>query len=92
MNRKELISSVSSLSDMSKKDTSIVIEAVLETIHEALKNGEKVEILGFGSFSVAERSARKGRNPQTGEEIEIKASKSPTFKAGKALKDAVKNS
>lgn len=62
----------------------------METITISLKNGEKVEILGFGAFSVSERAARKGRNPQTGEEIEIAASKAPTFKAGKNLKDAVK--
>ena len=62
----------------------------METITTSLKNGEKVEILGFGAFSVSERAARKGRNPQTGEEIEIAASKAPTFKAGKNLKDAVK--
>ena len=62
----------------------------METITTSLENGEKVEILGFGAFSVSERAARKGRNPQTGEEIEIAASKAPTFKAGKNLKDAVK--
>ncbi|RVT57225.1 HU family DNA-binding protein [Niallia taxi] len=90
MNKIELINAVALSSDLSKIDSTKVIDSVLETITTTLKNGEKVEILGFGNFSVSERTARKGRNPQTGEEIEIAASKVPSFKAGKKLKDAVK--
>ncbi|MDE5052952.1 HU family DNA-binding protein (plasmid) [Niallia taxi] len=90
MNKTELINAVAENSELSKKDSTRVVDSLMETITTALKNGEKVEILGFGSFSVSERAARKGRNPQTGEEIEIAASKAPTFKAGKNLKDAVK--
>ncbi|MCT2346818.1 HU family DNA-binding protein (plasmid) [Niallia taxi] len=90
MNKTELINAVAESSELSKKDSTRVVDSVMETITKALKNGEKVEILGFGAFSVSERAARKGRNPQTGEEIEIAASKAPTFKAGKNLKDAVK--
>ena len=90
MNKTELINAVAESSELSKKDSTRVVDSVMETITTALKDGEKVEIIGFGSFSVTERAARKGRNPQTGEEIEIAASKAPTFKAGKKLKDAVK--
>ena len=91
MNKTELINAVAESSELSKKDSTRVVDSVMETITKALKNGGKVEILGFGAFSVSERAARKGRNPQTGEEIEIAASKAPTFKAGKNLKDAVKS-
>ncbi|MDK8643786.1 MULTISPECIES: HU family DNA-binding protein [Niallia] len=91
MNKTELINAVAESSELSKKDSTRVVDSVMETITTSLKNGEKVEILGFGAFSVSERAARKGRNPQTGEEIEIAASKAPTFKAGKNLKDAVKS-
>ncbi|WP_301109437.1 HU family DNA-binding protein, partial [Sporosarcina sp.] len=66
------------------------VEAVFDTIQSTLANGDKVQLIGFGNFEVRERAARKGRNPQSGEEIEIAASKVPAFKAGKALKDAVK--
>ncbi|MCM3217792.1 HU family DNA-binding protein [Niallia taxi] len=90
MNKTELINAVAEGSELSKKDSTRIVDSVMETITTALKNGGKVEILGFGAFSVSERAARKGRNPQTGEEIEIAASKAPTFKAGKNLKDAVK--
>lgn len=90
MNKTELINAVAESSELSKKDSTRVVDSVMETITTALKNGDKVEIIGFGAFSVSERAARKGRNPQTGEEIEIAASKAPTFKAGKNLKDAVK--
>ena len=91
MNKTELINAVAERSELSKKDSTKVVDSVMETITTALKNGDKVEIIGFGAFSVSERAARKGRNPQTGEEIEIAASKAPTFKAGKNLKDAVKS-
>jgi len=90
MNKTELINAVAESSELLKKDSTRVVDSVMETITKALKNGGKVEILGFGAFSVSERAARKGRNPQTGEEIEIAASKAPSFKAGKKLKDAVK--
>ena len=70
---------------------SAAVDALFETIQEALQAGEKVQVIGFGNFEVRERAARKGRNPQSGEEIQIEASKVPAFKAGKALKDAVKN-
>lgn len=71
------------------KDATKAVDSVFDTILDALKNGDKIQLIGFGNFEVRERSARKGRNPQTGEEIEIPASKVPAFKPGKALKDAV---
>lgn len=90
MNKTELISAVAELSDISKKDAAKAVDAVFETITNTLKKGEKVQLIGFGNFEVRDRAARKGRNPQTGEEIQIAASKVPAFRAGKALKDAVK--
>lgn len=90
MNKSELISSVAETSGLSKKDATKAVEAVFESIQDALGNGDKVQVIGFGTFEVRERAARKGRNPQTGKEIDIAASKVPAFKAGKALKDAVK--
>ncbi|MFB7142367.1 HU family DNA-binding protein [Gottfriedia sp. NPDC056225] len=92
MNKTELINAVAKASELSKKDAGKAVDAVFETISNALSNGNKVQLIGFGNFEVRERAARKGRNPQTGEEIEIAASKIPAFSAGKALKDAVKNS
>lgn len=89
-NKADLIDKVVEKTDLSKKDATAAVEAVVETIKETLGEGEKVQIIGFGNFEVRERAARKGRNPQTGEEIQIAASKVPAFKAGKALKDAVK--
>lgn len=89
-NKAELVDSVAKKTQLTKKDVSATVEALFETIQEALKAGEKVQVIGFGNFEVRERAARKGRNPQTGKEIKIKASKVPAFKAGKALKDAVK--
>ena len=89
-NKAELVDRVAKKTQLTKKDVSATVEAVFETIQEALKAGEKVQVIGFGNFEVRERAARKGRNPQTGKEIKIKASKVPAFKAGKALKDAVK--
>ena len=74
---------------MTRKDAEAAVSAVIDVIGETLKDGEKVAIVGFGSFEVKERPARKARNPRTGEEIEIAASKAPAFKAGKALKDIV---
>ena len=89
-NKAELVDRVAKKTQLTKKDVSATVQALFETIQEALKAGEKVQVIGFGNFEVRERAARKGRNPQTGKEIKIKASKVPAFKAGKALKDAVK--
>ena len=89
-NKAELVDRVAKKTQLTKKDVSATVEALFETIQEALKAGEKVQVIGFGNFEVRERAARKGRNPQTGKEIKIKASKVPAFKAGKALKDAAK--
>ncbi|KXZ22003.1 DNA-binding protein [Bacillus nakamurai] len=89
MNKTELINAVAEASELSKKDATKAVDSVFDTILDALKNGDKIQLIGFGNFEVRERSARKGRNPQTGEEIEIPASKVPAFKPGKALKDAV---
>ncbi|MEC1612627.1 HU-related DNA-binding protein HupN [Bacillus mojavensis] len=90
MNKTELIAKVAEKQGVSKKEGAPSVEKVFDTISEALKSGEKVSIPGFGTFEVRERAARKGRNPQTGEEIDIPATKAPAFKAAKALKDAVK--
>lgn len=90
MNKTELIAKVAEATDLTKKDATRAVEAVLNSITEALQNGEKVQIIGFGNFEVRERAARKGRNPQTGKEIDIPASKVPAFKPGKALKEGIK--
>ncbi|KDN57611.1 MULTISPECIES: HU family DNA-binding protein [Exiguobacterium] len=90
MNKTELIQAVAEKAEVSKKEATTVVEATFESITEALQNGEKIQLIGFGTFEVRERAARKGRNPRTKEDIEIPASKVPAFKAGKALKDAVK--
>jgi len=90
MNKTDLINAVAEKSELSKQDTTIAVDAVFNTIIEALKNGDSVKLIGFGNFEVRDRAARKGRNPQTGEEIEIAASKVPAFKPGAALKNAVK--
>ena len=89
MNKAELINAVAASADCSKKDAEAVITAALATITAALKEGDKVQLVGFGSFEVKKRAARIGRNPKTKESIEIPASVVPVFKAGKALKDAV---
>ncbi len=91
MNKSELIDAVASETGLSKADATRATDAVLDTITGALSKGDQVTLVGFGTFSVRDRAARAGRNPQTGETIQIKASKSPGFKAGKALKDAVKH-
>jgi DNA-binding protein HU-beta len=90
MNKTELITKVAELSDLTKKDANKAVDAVFNSISDALKEGDKVQIIGFGNFETRERAARKGRNPQTGAEIDIPASKVPAFKAGKALKDGIK--
>ena len=89
MNRTELISAMSEKSELTKVDTEKALKAFIDTVTEELKNGGKVQLVGFGTFEVAERAERQGRNPKTGETITIPASKSPKFKAGKALKDIV---
>ncbi len=89
MNKAELINVVSEAAEVSKKDAEAVITATLDAITDALKEGEKVQLVGFGSFEVKARAARVGRNPKTKEPIEIPASKVPVFKAGKVLKDTV---
>ncbi|MED1203606.1 HU family DNA-binding protein [Heyndrickxia acidicola] len=92
MNKTDLVNQVAEKSELSKKDAAKAVDALLHTISESLSKGDKIQVLGFGNFEVRERSARKGRNPQTGEEIEIAASKVPAFSPGKALKDLVKQS
>ena len=89
MNKNDLIASVASSACLSKSDATRSIESLLDTITNALKRGEKVSIVGFGNFSVSERKATTGRNPRTGESIQIPASKRPKFTVGKALKTAV---
>ena len=89
MNKTELINAVAASADCSKKDAEAVITAALDTITAALKEGDKVQLVGFGSFEVKHRAERTGLNPRTKEPVTIAASKVPTFKAGKALKDAV---
>ena len=89
MNKAELITAMAEVSGVSKKDTEAVLKAFTDVIAEELKKGEKVQLVGFGTFEVSERAARTGRNPQTGAEMTIAASKAPKFKAGKALKDSV---
>ncbi|NDI34346.1 HU family DNA-binding protein [Chengkuizengella sediminis] len=89
MNKSELVTKVAESTELQKKDASKAVDAVFQAISEALQSGDKVQLVGFGNFEVRERSARKGRNPQTGEEIDIAASKVPAFKPGKALKEGI---
>ena len=89
MNKTELIDAVADAADLSKADAGRAVDAVVDTITGALKDGDSVTLVGFGTFLVRARAARTGRNPQTGATIEIKAANAPAFKAGKALKDAV---
>ena len=89
MNKAELIEAVADSADLSKAAAGRAVDGAIAAITKALKKGDTVTIVGFGTFSVRKRAARTGRNPQTGEEIKIKASKAPGFKAGKALKDAI---
>lgn len=89
MNKTELIAAVAEKAELSKKDAEIAVSAAIDVITDALRSGEKVQLVGFGSFEVKTRAARVGRNPKTGTEIEIPQTKTPVFKAGKALKDAV---
>jgi DNA-binding protein HU-beta len=90
MNKTELVKAVSTQAELTQKDAAKAVDALLETISNTLAKEEKIQLIGFGTFEVRERAARKGRNPQTGEEIDIAASKVPAFKSGKELKEAVK--
>ena len=89
MNKTDLINSIADNAELSKADAGRALEAFIKVVKKALKSGDTVAVVGFGTFSVRKRAARTGRNPQTGATLKIKASKSPGFKAGKALKDAV---
>ena len=89
MNKAELIAAVAAKANVSQKEAGVVVAAVLDEIKDALKKGDKVQLVGFGSFEVRAKAARKGKNPRTGEEITIAASKAPAFKAGKAFKDYI---
>ncbi|MEM5671361.1 HU family DNA-binding protein [Bacillus cereus] len=90
MNKTELIKNVAQNAEISQKEATVVVQTVVESITNTLAAGEKVQLIGFGTFEVRERAARTGRNPQAGEEMQIAASKVPAFKAGKELKEAVK--
>ena len=89
MNKTELVAAIAENAEISKKDAEKAVKACVEVITEELKKGEKVQLVGFGTFEVTSRAAREGRNPQTGNTMKIAACKAPKFKAGKALKDAV---
>ena len=89
MNRTELVAAMAEKTQLSKKDADLALKAFIDVVSEEMQKGEKVQLVGFGTFEVSERAAREGRNPQTGETMTISASKSPKFKAGKALKDAI---
>ena len=89
MNKSELVASLAEVAELTKKDAEKAVNAVFASVQKALVEDDKVQIIGFGTFEVRTRAAHKGRNPQTGETIEIPASKNPVFKAGKALKEAV---
>ena len=89
MNKTELVAAIAEKTELSKKDAEKALKAFTDTVAEQLKAGDKIQLVGFGTFEVAERAARTGKNPQTGEAINIPASKAPKFKAGKALKDTV---
>ena len=89
MNKTELIAAIAEQAEISKKDAEKALKAFVDVVTEQLKEGEKVQLVGFGTFEVSERAAREGRNPRTGKTMKIAACKAPKFKAGKALKDAV---
>lgn len=89
MNKTELINAVAASANVTKKDAEAVIKATFAEIEKALVAGDKVQVIGFGTFETRERAAREGKNPKTGEAVKIEACKAPAFKAGKALKDAV---
>ena len=89
MNKTELVAAMAEQTQLSKKDAEAALKAFIDVVSEEMKKGEKVQLVGFGTFEVSERPAREGRNPRTGETMTIEASKTPKFKAGKALKDLV---
>jgi DNA-binding protein HU-beta len=89
MNKTELVAAIAEKTELSKKDSEKALKAFIDVVTEELAKGEKIQLVGFGTFEVSERAAREGRNPQTGETMKIEASKSPKFKAGKALKDVI---
>ena len=89
MNKTELVAAMAKDTNLSKKDVEAVLKSFIDVVTDELKKGEKIQLVGFGTFEVSTRAAREGRNPQTGEAMKIAASKSPKFKAGKALKDAL---
>ena len=89
MNKTEFIAAVAEKAEISKKDSEKALKAFVDVVTEQLKAGDKVQLVGFGTFEVSERAAREGRNPQTGKTMSIPASKAPKFKAGKALKDSI---
>lgn len=89
MNKTELVAAIAEQAEISKKDSEKALKAFIDVVSEQLKKGDKVQLVGFGTFEVSERAAREGRNPQTGKTMKIAACKAPKFKAGKALKDAV---
>ena len=91
MNKTELVAAIADKTELSKKDSEKALKAFIDVVGEELKKGEKIQLVGFGTFEVTERAARTGKNPRTGEAIQIAASKVPAFKAGKALKDVVNN-
>ncbi len=89
MNKAELVASIAGKSGLTKKDAEKAIDALIDTVQESLRQGDKVSLVGFGTFEVRSRAPRKGRNPQTGQEIEIAAARVPVFKAGKSFKEAM---
>ena len=89
MNKTELVAAIAEKTELTKKDAESALKAFTDVVAEELKKGEKIQLVGFGTFEVSERAAREGRNPQTGETMKIAASKAPKFKAGKALKDSL---
>jgi DNA-binding protein HU-beta len=89
MNKTELVAAMAKETELSKKDVEAVLKSFVDVVTAKLKNGGKIQLVGFGTFEVSERAEREGRNPQTGETMKISASKAPKFKAGKALKDAI---
>ena len=89
MNKTELVAAIAEQANISKKDAEAALKAFTDTVAAELKKGEKIQLVGFGTFEVSERAAREGRNPQTGKTMKIDACKAPKFKAGKALKDAI---
>lgn len=89
MNKTELVEAMAKQTGLNKKDAEAALKAFIESVEGALKKGDKVQLVGFGTFEVSERAAREGRNPQTGKKMKIAASKAPKFKAGKAFKDAL---